>query len=140
MKKLVVYFSQTGNTKKVAGKIAKNLRADLDEIIDRDKRGEEAMFKKELLEINFKKNPSKYDLVIIGSPVWAFGVPPATKSYMMKNKFKRVAFFCTYALMTGFFFGKMKKFSRKPLATLKVHMKKINQSDEKIRKFCNKLK
>jgi flavodoxin len=138
MKKLVVYFSQTGNTKKVAEKVARNLGADIDEIIDKDKKGQEAMFKKEPIEINFRKDPSKYDLVVIGSPVWAFGVPPATKSYLMKNKFKNVGFFCTFGLMTGLFFHKMKKFSKKPIATLKVYMKKINKSDDKINAFCSK--
>jgi len=38
MKTLVAYYSRTGNTKKVAVEIAKNLKADIDEIIDKKDR------------------------------------------------------------------------------------------------------
>ena len=140
MKTLVAYFSKTGNTKKVAEKIAKELKADIDEIIDKENKGEEHMMKKEPIPIGYKKDPSKYDLAIIGSPVWAFSLPPAPRSYLSKNKFNKVAFFCTYALMKGRIFGKMKNLSKEPLATLKVHMKRIEESEKKIKEFCDKLK
>ena len=136
MKKLVVFFSQTGNTKKVAGIIAKKLGADLDEIVDRNaKPGERGPSKGEP-DISFRKDPSKYDLVVIGSPVWAFGVPPATREYLGKNEFKKVSFFCTYAIFTGMFFRKMKSLSKEPVAKLKVNMKRIDDSGDRIEGFC----
>ena len=139
MKTLVVYYSLTGNTRKIALKIAKNLGADLDEIIDKKNYGDKAMGKKDL-EIDFKKDPSKYDLVVIGSPVWGFGHCPFARLYMKKNNFKQVAFFCTYALWTGLHFFNMKRFSKRPKAMLKIHMKSVDKSDDKIDAFCEKLR
>ena len=138
MKTLVVYFSQTKNTKNVAEKIAKQLSADLDEIVDKTGLGDKAVMKE--VEIEFKKDPSKYDLVVIGSPVWAFGIPPFTKKYLEKNSFKKVAFFATFGLCTAFLFYKMKKLSQTPIATLKVHMSKSKKCDKKVDNFCEKLK
>ena len=78
MKKLVVFYSRSGNTQKVALEIARSLRADVDEIIDLKDRtrkiigwliaGKDASQKK-LTEIKFKKDPKNYDLVIIGTPI-----------------------------------------------------------------------
>lgn len=81
MKVLVVYYSQTGNTKLVAEAIAESLNADIEEISDEKDRagvfgflrsGYEAIFKK-LTETQqpIKHKPEEYDLTIIGSPVWA---------------------------------------------------------------------
>ncbi len=101
---LVVYYSRTGNTKKVALNLAKKINADCEEIIDLKERnriiigwlvsGKDATMKK-MTEIEFKKDPSKYDLVIIGTPVWSWTVTPAIRTYLSENKFKKVAFFCT---------------------------------------------
>lgn len=49
-------------------------------------------------EINeIKKDPSKYDLVIAGSPMWAGNITPATRTYLNKFKtdIKSLAFFVT---------------------------------------------
>ncbi|MFL0245597.1 flavodoxin family protein [Candidatus Clostridium stratigraminis] len=42
-------------------------------------------------------NPSDYDLVIIGSPIWASRVSTPVRTYIEENKatFKRIALFCT---------------------------------------------
>ena len=76
---LVVYYSRTGGTRKVAEYIAKQLGADIEEIIDMKKRSgiwgfltgaRDALRRKET-EINeIKKDSSKYDLVIAGSPMF----------------------------------------------------------------------
>ena len=67
MKILVAFYSKTGKTKKVALGIAKQLKADIDEIADLKNRrgiigwiiaGRDA-FRGLLTEIKFKKNPSK---------------------------------------------------------------------------------
>jgi len=105
MKTLVVFYSRTGNTKKMGELIAKELHADIDEIIDHTDRsgikgwllgGRDAM-KKSLTEITVSKNPADYDLVIIGTPVWAGPSTPAFRTYIAqyKNKIKKVALFVT---------------------------------------------
>ena len=105
MNALVAFYSRTGTTKKVAVEIAGLLKADVDEIIDKKNRkgavgymlaGRDATLKK-LTKIEAKKDASKYDLVVVGTPVWAFTVSAPVRTYLTKNKgrLKRVAFFCT---------------------------------------------
>jgi len=105
-KVLVVYFSMTGNTEQVAKDIAECFGADIEKVIDKKSRkgflgyisaAKDARFKK-LTEIDpVKLNPSKYDIVIIGSPVWAWAMTPAIRTYITRNKdkFKEAAFFIT---------------------------------------------
>jgi len=105
MKILVVYYSKTGNTKKVANDLAIKLKADIEEIIDLKNRsgivgwiigGKDALQEK-FTEIKSIKNPKDYDLVIIGTPVWAGNSTPAVRTYInkFKNDFKKVVLFIT---------------------------------------------
>ena len=43
-----------------------------------------------------KKNPSSYDLIIIGTPVWSSNISTPVRTYisLYKKDFKNVAFFC----------------------------------------------
>ncbi len=106
MKALVVYYSRTGTTKKVAEVISKALDSDIEEVIDmKDRRGAKGYViagkdaaTKQLTEIkNSKKDISLYGIVIIGTPVWAFTMAPAIRTYLTENKsaFKKIVFFCT---------------------------------------------
>lgn len=103
MKYLVVYYSRTGNNKTIGEAIAKALSSDIDEIIDKKKRagkiawlqaGRDALAKK-LTDIQFEKNPQDYDVIILGSPIWAGNIPPALRTYLTKHdlKGKKVAFY-----------------------------------------------
>jgi len=103
---LVVYYSRTGSTRKVAEYITKQLGADMEMIIDMKKRsgafgfvigGMDALMRKETEISEIKKDPSKYELVIVGSPMWAGNMPPAIRTYLNKYKanIKSVAFFAT---------------------------------------------
>jgi flavodoxin len=105
MKILVAYYSKTGNTRKVALGIAQALKTDIDEIIDLKKRsgiigwligGRDAM-KERQTQITATKNPEDYDLVIIGTPIWAWNSTPAIRTYItqFKDKLKKVVFFTT---------------------------------------------
>lgn len=107
IKSLVVYYSNTGKTKKVAEKIAKEFNAEIEEIIDTKKRkGLMAIPKNILASIRKKgtviekteKVPQNYDLIILGTPLWMFGPAPAIRTYLSKNDLtgKHVAYFCTY--------------------------------------------
>ena len=143
-KTLVAYYSRTGSTKKVALEIAKNLNADTDEIIDlKDRSGIKGWFvsgfdafRSQSTEIKTKKDSSEYDLVIIGTPIWAGRETPAVRTYMLKNKFKKVAFFCTAGNKQSLAFKNMEKLSKKPLAVLEIKEKQIPMSNETIKKFC----
>ena len=147
MKPLVAYYSRTGNTRKVAEKIAQKLNADIDEIVDHKKRekaigwifaGRDATLKKHT-DISFQKDPTAYDFVIIGTPVWAFSLTPAVRTYLSKNKIKNVAFFCTHGGRKGKVFEEMEKLSLKPKAVLDIVDKNIDECEEKINNFCSML-
>jgi len=111
MRILVVFYSRDGHTRRAAKIIANLLKAELDEIVDKKSRkgilgfikaGYDATLGK-TTEIVFRKNPSEYDIVIIGTPVWNGCITPAIRTYMMKNKenIRKFAFFATCAIEAG---------------------------------------
>ena len=86
MKTLVTYFSQTGNTKKIAEAI-------YDEIT-----GE-----KDIKEIKDVSNLEGYDLIFVGSPVMEFNIPKKVTNFISNNVAgKNIAFFMTHAVPEGF--------------------------------------
>jgi flavodoxin len=151
MKKiLVAYYSRTGNTKKVAEKIAHHLKADLDEIIDlKDRKrkiigwliaGRDAS-KKMDTPIKFIKDTKTYNLVVVGTPIWAWTLTPAIRAYLKQNKkIKKIAFFCTCGGNPGNAFEEMEKLSKRPLSTINIPEKEIYSADRKIKEFCENLK
>jgi flavodoxin len=107
MKSLIVYYTRTGKTKFVAEVIAAQLGADLEEVVDLRKRGGAIGWinggkdasRKSLTEIApAKKAPADYDLVVIGTPIWAWAPTPAIRTYISKNSLagKKVALFYTF--------------------------------------------
>jgi flavodoxin len=106
MKTLLVFYSRTGITKKVAQKIAEGLGADLEELKDLQDRsgvigylksGRDAVSKKFSDIAPIEKNPTDYDLVIIGTPTWANNMACALRNYLIqtKGKIKNIACFAT---------------------------------------------
>lgn len=103
---LVVYYSRTGTTERIANEIAEALNCDIEKLYDLKKRngimgyiasGRDAV-KRNLALINqIENDPTEYDLVIIGSPVWASTMSSAARTYIIngKTKFKNLAFFTT---------------------------------------------
>jgi flavodoxin len=107
-KVLVVFYSRGGNTRAVAEEFRKKFKADLEEIVDTRNRkgilgyilaGRDASQNKLTVIKPTKYNPSDYDLVIIGSPIWASRVSTPVRTYIEENKarFKKAALFCTGA-------------------------------------------
>ena len=106
---LVLYYSQTNNTKMVAEELAKRLDADIEEIVavkpydgDFMQTIERCMKEREegvIPEIkSIKSDVSKYEVIFIGFPVW-FGTyaPPVAKlleTYDLSGK--KVVPFCTF--------------------------------------------
>jgi flavodoxin len=103
---LVVYYSRTGYTRTVAGDLVAALHADVDQLDDaRDRCGiwgylrcaREALKKRTVQLVQPAYDPSRYDVVVLGTPVWAGNISSPLRSYVAahKAKLKQVAFFCT---------------------------------------------
>lgn len=108
MKILVVFFSRTGTTKKVAETISNILGSDLEELFDTKKRagalgwlqsGRDTLTKKLTIIKPPKKDPGSYDVVIIGTPVWNSTLSTPIRTYITqyKQSFKQIAFFITHS-------------------------------------------
>jgi hypothetical protein len=108
MRSLVVYYSFSGNTRKVADRAARELDADRAEV--RAARYEAGAFR--FLRAAFDSwrgrlpaievsggSPDAYDLVLLMSPVWAGHAATPIRAYLAENrgKLKRVAFLLTCA-------------------------------------------
>lgn len=103
---LVVYYSRTGTTKRVAEKIAQKLNADLEEIIDNKKRTGPIAFHTagrdaragNLTEIEpLKANLDDYSTTIIGTPNWWGNITPAIRTFIVENDLsdKKIGLFGT---------------------------------------------
>ena len=152
MKTLVVYYSRTQNTAKVAKLIKEELNADIEEIkpvkgyggpIGYARGGVESSRGKTPKLEKTTKDPSDYDLTIIGTPVWAFTMASPVLTYLRENKdkFNDVAFFTT-AGSSGMesTLENMEKESKTPLKT--VYLTKIDMANYEIKtkEFTNSLK
>ena len=110
MKSLVVYYSLEGNTKFIADSIVSSVGADVIRLKpkkDIPKKGflkflfggfKAKLRSKPALQ-SYDKDTSGYEVIFIGSPVWAGTNVPALNTFInterLKNK--KIAFFCTYA-------------------------------------------
>lgn len=106
MRSLVVYYTRTGNAKFVAETIAAELGSDIEEIVDLKKRagtlgwitaGKDATQEKETQIGSVTYVPQDYELIVIGTPIWAWKPTPAIRTYLSKNDLseKKVALFFT---------------------------------------------
>ena len=103
---LVVYFSRTGYTRRVAEEIARAAGADWEAIPERSPRtgvfgywrsAREAWRETAIAIEPGSLNPRDYALVVLGTPVWAGNVSSPMRAYIARHKrdFARVALFCT---------------------------------------------
>ncbi|MFB0563605.1 MAG: flavodoxin family protein [Candidatus Lokiarchaeia archaeon] len=81
MKVLVIYWTQTGNTKKIAEAIYQEIKE-----------------KKEIKKLDQVDNLEGYDLTFVGFPINAFGPAAKAKKFLEENaKGKNIALFITHA-------------------------------------------
>jgi flavodoxin len=153
MKALVVHYSRTGNTEKVAREIAEALGADTETIIDQKNRkgpigwlsaGKDSTRKIPAQIEEPKKDPSAYDLVVIGTPVWAWTVSAPVRAYLNRfsGKFTQVAFFLTHGGNPDRTFDEMAAAAGKqPKATLALHEKEIGSGEyiQKVKEFAARI-
>ncbi len=106
MKSLVAYYSRTGNTRRVAGVIARLLDAEEEEIKDvKSRKGFsgvisaafDAFLSKPTQTVPLTRNTADFDLIVIGTPVWTGKMAPAVRTFLegLELRGKRVALFCT---------------------------------------------
>jgi flavodoxin len=106
MKAAVVYFSLEGNTKHVAEKIGKELDADVIPLIPANPYptgksskffwgGKSATFKEKPKLQPYQFDANAYDVIILGTPIWAGTFAPPLRTFLRDNKLeeKRVALF-----------------------------------------------
>jgi flavodoxin len=155
MQALIVYYSRTGHTKKVGDDLAKALPGDVDEIVDTANRagpvgwlmsGREGTGKKLAKIQPAKKDPAGYDIVVIGTPIWASSMSSPVRTYLAENKakFKNVAFFCTESTKgSENAFAEMGEIiGKKPKATLTITMADLKGGSDadKVKKFAGEIK
>jgi flavodoxin len=155
MKSLVVYYSRTGKTKFVAETIAAELGSETEEIIDlKNREGklgwmsatQDASRGKETHIAPTNKTPKDYDLLIIGTPVWAFNTTPAIRTYIKNNDLsgKKVALFFTLGIRLGQTVEKTKSLMPNSQFAGELAVTTSTQSNEEVKKkvvtWCNSLK
>ena len=105
-KLLVVYYSWWGTTRKIAKALAEALSCEIEEIVEPRKRAGLLGYVRSIIEARQKRpsvimpahaDVSSYDLVVVGTPVWAWSVSSPVRAYLMANKDRlpTLAFFCT---------------------------------------------
>ena len=106
---LIVYFSQSGNTRKCAEAIQSLTGADLLELapevpyprgygrlLNETKKESEERTDRELKPLNL--NPTDYDMVFIGCPNWWGALPSPVRTFIRETDLsgKEIAFFITH--------------------------------------------
>ena len=96
MNKLIVYFSYTNNTRMIANKIKEKLECDIIEIktvipysqdyetvVNDEQNSEASNYLPEIQKIDV--DLSKYDEIIVGTPVWWYRPVPAIRTFLSQN-------------------------------------------------------
>jgi len=106
MKILVLYYSRSGKSRKVAENIAQGLKADIQEIVPL--KGYKGLFG--FIRAGFQATKGKipaikpvdkdlaaYDLIIFGTPIWGSRMASPLRTAITENKpmIKKYAFYCT---------------------------------------------
>jgi len=106
MKTLIVYYSRSGTTRAVARRLGELLGGDVEEIRDMRSRkgaigfmrsGFEALGKRKTAIVLPASNPKDYDLVVVGTPIWAGRIASPMRAYLnqMQGAIPCCACFCT---------------------------------------------
>ena len=155
MKTLVVWYSLHGHTDIIAKKIAGYFRAHKEKLIDTADRGEVVSWNVSAHhpEVQLpakleapKYDPKKYDLVIIGTPIWDNATPgtPAVIEYAKKHTFPgKVAFFATCGASEQIAFKELQKLTgKKPLATMDIQDRdvQLKRYSEQMKAICSEFK
>lgn len=123
MKTLIVYYSYTNNTEKVAKKIAElkkydilkleplvDYSTDYQKVVDEEEAKMDSEEIVELKPINIDLN--QYDRIILGTPVWWYTMAPVVRSFLSGNNLngKKVIAFITNGGWIGHTVKDIKKY------------------------------
>lgn len=99
MKALILYYSYTGNTRKIAEMVEKTIGGDLveiktvipyeggyDEVVNQAQQEINRGFQPEILPLD--TNMEDYDTVVLGSPVWWYTYAPAVSAVLSQLPFE----------------------------------------------------
>jgi flavodoxin len=152
---LVVYYSNTGLTRKVGEAISDLLQCDREELIEHNKRSGPSGYASIVAESILKKrsdikepakDPANYDLVIIGTPVWCMGLSSPVRSYLFRHRgrFKNVAFYATQgSIGSGNAFKEMEKIcGKKPVSVMEIDKrdKLDGECISKVKEYVDEIK
>lgn len=145
---LVVYYSRSGHTKRLAEQIAQAASADIEAIVDpTDRSGALGYlrsayqaFRQRTVQIGpSKHDASAYDLVVVGTPIWDASVSSPVRSYLAREagRLPAVAFFCTCGGRGGerAFAQMARECGKTPTTTLIVRDAELPRSGPAIARF-----
>jgi menaquinone-dependent protoporphyrinogen IX oxidase len=103
---LVIFYSRSGTTRRIATALSATLGCSVEEIVESRRRDGFFGYCRSVIEarrkrlpniLTAKNDPSTFDLVVIGTPVWAWSVSSPIRAYLTadKDRLPAVAFFCT---------------------------------------------
>lgn len=106
MKVLVTWYSRTGHTRSVGESLARQLGGVGEPIVDPRSRDGVSGYLRSLAESVAARpaaiapalnDPARFDLVVIGTPVWAWGLASPVRAFAQSHaaSIRRTAFFCT---------------------------------------------
>lgn len=122
MKALVIYYSFQGNTKLIAESIGTAIGADIEEIKPKKEivskgfmkyvwGGSQVMMKKSPELMPLQKKINDYDIIFLGTPVWAWTYAPPFRSFLESNAIsnKKIALFSCHEGQNGKTFSHFKE-------------------------------
>ncbi|MBN2880983.1 hypothetical protein JXM83_02930 [Candidatus Woesearchaeota archaeon] len=138
MKVGIFFYSRTGITKKIAHDLHELTDSDIFCIDDKRKRKGVFGFAGAIIETILKSKPSikpmqadylDYSIIVIGTPIWGSSMASPVRTFITKHrqKFKKVAFFCTHEDSGDHeAFMEMKQISKEPTAMLSLTKREID--------------
>ena len=155
MKTLVVYYSRTETTEELAKAIAEATGAELEPLVDTVSRAGGRGFLRSLRDAARRRSttieplrvdPSRYDLVVVGTPDWGGSVSAPVRAFFAecRRSLPAVAFFLTDggADHEKVFADMAELAGREPLATLGLPHDEVEQGEyaDRVADFATSLR
>ena len=156
--KIIIYFSYTGHTKMISNRIKEKLGCDIleiktvvpysddyDSVVNDEQNSESSNHLPEIQDINV--DLSKYDTIILGTPVWWYRPVPAIRTFLNNYNLdgKKVIPFATNAGWLGKTFKEIKemcpnsKVEKEMNIVFKSYSDTLVTSEEEIDSWINSL-